>query len=66
MRIWINEEPQEVKEGVTLQSLLNELGFDAATVVVEMDGAIVARDAFATTTLSEGNRLELVRFVGGG
>ena len=57
MRIWINEEPQEVKEGVTLQSLLNELGFDAATVVVEMDGAIVARDAFATTTLSEGNRL---------
>ena len=66
MRIWINEEPQEVKEGVTLQSLLNELGFDAATVVVEMDGTIVARDAFATTTLSEGNRLELVRFVGGG
>ena len=66
MRIWINEEPQEVKEGVTLQSLLNDLGFDAATVVVEMDGAIVARDAFAATTLSEGNRLELVRFVGGG
>ena len=66
MRIWINEEPQEVKEGVTLQGLLNELGFDAATVVVEMDGAIVARDAFAATTLSEGNRLELVRFVGGG
>ncbi len=66
MQIWINEEPQEVKEGVTLQGLLNELGFDAATVVVEMDGAIVARDAFAATTLSEGNRLELVRFVGGG
>ena len=66
MRIWINEEPQEVKEGVTLQGLLNELGFDAATVVVEMDGAIVARDAFAATTLSAGNRLEIVRFVGGG
>ena len=66
MQIWINEEPQEVKDGVTLQGLLNDLGFDAATVVVEMDGAIVARDAFASTTLSEGNRLELVRFVGGG
>ena len=66
MQIWINEEPQEVKDGVTLQGLLNELGFGAATVVVEKDGAIVARDAFAATTLSEGNRLELVRFVGGG
>ena len=66
MQIWINEEPQEVKDGVTLQGLLNELGVEAATVVVEKDGAIVARDAFAATTLSEGNRLELVRFVGGG
>ena len=66
MHIWINEEPKEVKDGVTLQNLLDELGFDAATVVVEMDGVIVARDAFAATTVSEGNRLELVRFVGGG
>ncbi len=66
MQIWINEEPQEVKEGVTLQGLLNELGCDAATVVVEMDGAIVARDAFAATVLNAGNRLEIVRFVGGG
>ena len=66
MQIWINEEPQEVKEGVTLEGLLNELGCDAATVVVEMDGTIVARDAFAATTLNAGNRLEIVRFVGGG
>ncbi len=66
MQIWINEEPQEVKEGVTLQGLLNELGCDAATVVVEMDGTIVARDAFAATVLNVGNRLEIVRFVGGG
>ena len=66
MQIWINEEPQEVKDGVTLQGLLNELGFDAATVVVEKDGAIVARDAFAATVLNAGNRLEIVRFVGGG
>ncbi len=66
MQIWINEEPQEAKEGVTLQGLLHELGCDAATVVVEMDGTIVARDAFAATTLNAGNRLEIVRFVGGG
>ena len=66
MQIWINEEPQEVKEGVTLEGLLNELGCDAATVVVEMDGTIVARDAFAATMLNAGNRLEIVRFVGGG
>ena len=66
MQIWINGESKEVQEGETLQGLLNELGCDAATVVVEMDGAIVARDAFAATTLSAGNRLEIVRFVGGG
>ncbi len=66
MQIWINGEQKEIKEGETIQDLLMELDCDAATVVVEMDGTIVARDAFAATVLNVGNRLEIVRFVGGG
>ena len=51
---------------VTLAELLVQMKIDAATVVAEVDGVIVPREAFGTTTLADGMVLELVRFVPGG
>ena len=50
----------------TLTALLEQLKIDAATVVAEIDGNIIERKVFAETSLSEGQSIELIRFVGGG
>lgn len=49
----------------TVAELLTALQLDAGGVIVELEGRIVARDDFASA-LKAGDRLELVRFVGGG
>ena len=50
----------------TLTELLEHLDINQATVVAEVDGRIVERGNFAQTRLSDGQTVELVRFVGGG
>ena len=49
-----------------LAALLVELNIDASTVVAEHNGQIVEQARFAGTLLSDGDVVELVRFVGGG
>ena len=50
----------------TLIELLKQLGINQATVVAEINGKIIAREDFSKTQVSPGQRIELVRFVGGG
>ena len=50
----------------TLLDLLAHLGLDPRTVVVELNREIVRRPRLAETSLSEGDSIELVHFVGGG
>ncbi len=66
MRIFLNGEIRDIQEGSTVSVLLKTLGFQEEGVVVERNGDIVERSQYATTTLSENDKLELVRFVGGG
>ena len=50
----------------TLIELLKQLDIHQATVVAEINGNIVAREDFSQTRVSPGQKIELVRFVGGG
>ena len=51
----------------TLSELLKQLDVETAAVAVaEIDGVIVRPEGFARTKLADGQRIELVRFVGGG
>lgn len=50
----------------TVQDLLDKQGWKADRVAVEHNGAILKREDFSTTTLIDGDKLEVVRFVGGG
>lgn len=50
----------------TLSDLLAELDVAAATVVAEVDGAIVPSEEFGATELESGQTIELVKFMGGG
>jgi len=65
MRIKLNGEPRQVA-AETIAALLAELALDAKQVAVERNLVIVPRSTFADARLSEGDRLEIVHFVGGG
>lgn len=65
MRIQVNGEDREVA-ATTVRELVEELGFDVRKVAVERNLAIVPRSLHAETALVEGDRIELVQFVGGG
>lgn len=64
----INGEVKQFEGGLpeTLSQLLSYLKVDEATVVAEIDGSIIERAKFSVTKLNEGQKIELIRFVGGG
>jgi thiamine biosynthesis protein ThiS len=65
MRVQVNGELREVA-ATTILALVEELGLDIRKVAVERNLEIVPRSLHATTALTEGDRIELVQFVGGG
>lgn len=65
MRILLNGEDRDIAPG-TVADLVERFGFDPGKVAVERNLTIVPRSLYAATTLSEGDRIELVTFVGGG
>jgi thiamine biosynthesis protein ThiS len=66
MRIQINGEPRDFDALLSLTALLEQLGMKADRVAVELNRSIVPREQWAETSLGEGDRLEIVQFVGGG
>ena len=65
MRIQVNGEPREVA-AATVLALVEELGLDARKVAVERNLSIVPKSLHATTPIADGDRIEMVQFVGGG
>jgi thiamine biosynthesis protein ThiS len=67
MRLIINgEERQFSGEQLTLAALVEQLGMKSDRVAIELNRNIVARDRWPETNLRDGDRLEIVHFVGGG
>jgi thiamine biosynthesis protein ThiS len=66
MEIVVNGESRTVGEGTTLLSLLQGLSLPETRVAVERNRSIVRKNEFAATILADGDRLEIVTFVGGG
>ena len=66
MRVQINGEPQELREGLTLSELLAELELAPERLAVERNREVVRRARWAETLLAEGDQIEIVHFVGGG
>jgi sulfur carrier protein len=56
----------QLAPGANLQDLIAELGLKGDRVAIEHNGNIVSRAEWADTRLAEGDRLEIVHFVGGG
>jgi thiamine biosynthesis protein ThiS len=65
VRLTINGDPQEIA-ATTVARLVGELGLDPRKVAVERNLEIVPKSQFEATALSEGDRIEIVHFIGGG
>lgn len=66
MRITLNGETREIMEGQSVASLLAELGIQDERVAVELNLTILNRQSFNQTPLREGDRVEVIGFIGGG
>lgn len=66
MQVIVNGTSESLQEDVTLHDLIASRGLDPARVVAELNREIVPGDQFRETRLREGDRLELLQFVGGG
>ena len=66
VRITVNGASREVSSGATLLQLIESLGLRRELVAVEVNQQLVRRAKLDAATLSEGDRVEIVEFVGGG
>lgn len=66
LHVHVNGEPREVPAGTTVASLVASLGLGSGPYAVERNRAIVPRSRHAEQALADGDRLEIVGFVGGG
>jgi thiamine biosynthesis protein ThiS len=66
MRVELNGKERDVAGGLTVRGLLESLGLEPRLVVVERNREIVQRVRYDEVKIAEGDRLELVHFVGGG
>ena len=55
-----------MSEQSTLSELVNELSLPPARIAIELNGEVVRRNDWVNALVSEGDRLEIVHFVGGG
>jgi len=65
VRLTLNGETREIAAS-TVARLVGELGLDPRKVAVERNLEIVPKSQFEATALSEGDRIEIVHFIGGG
>src|SRR4051794_16880597 len=62
----VNGKSQTAPAGTTVAGLLEIMGVDPARVAVERNLDIVPRQTWRESTLAEGDKLEIVAFIGGG
>ncbi|HZN09013.1 MAG TPA: sulfur carrier protein ThiS [Pyrinomonadaceae bacterium] len=66
MRVYVNGEPREINQPLTLAELVAELDLPPARIAIELNRTVVRRNDWSATTLNDEDRIEIVHFVGGG
>ncbi len=66
MKLLLNGEERHIADIVSIADLVSALGLDARKVAVERNLEIAPRSTYADVRLAEGDRIEIVTFIGGG
>ena len=66
MQIVLNGEKKDIPDGLTVEGLLQHLEIKPGRVAVEINEEIVRKTTYAGTPVKDGDRIEVVQFMGGG
>jgi len=66
LQVHVNGEIKELTEGILLSELLTQLNLPVQRIAVEHNRTVVRRADWEGIVLREGDRVEIVHFVGGG
>jgi thiazole synthase len=66
VRLTVNGEERSFETALSVRALLTELGLEPAKIAVERNREIVPRSQYDTVAIRDGDRLEIVQFIGGG
>lgn len=66
MKVRVNGEPKEIREGSTVHGLLEQLGLAGKPVVVEWNERALLPREYDQSTLKEGDAVEIVQITAGG
>ncbi len=66
MRLIVNGEDLEISHVETIQELLDELRVEPCRVAVEVNLSVIKRADYVAYRLNDGDKVEIVSFVGGG
>jgi thiamine biosynthesis protein ThiS len=66
IRLFVNGESREFEKGATVATLLEKLGTSPERAAIELNLQILDKHDYARTILKDGDRLEIISFVGGG
>ena len=66
LNVTLNGESKSIGDGLTVRGMLTSLGLDPAKIAVERNLQIVPRSTYDQVAVTEGDRFEIVHFIGGG
>ncbi|MCA8959322.1 MAG: sulfur carrier protein ThiS [Planctomycetes bacterium] len=66
MLVRVNGDERDFPDGMTIRSLIEDLGLGAGPIAVEVNRHLVPRAAHESTVIREGDSVEVVTVVGGG
>ena len=65
-KIQLNGDPYEINDGTNLSELLNKLKIQKNKVAIEINGEIIEKNKYPNLILNKGDKVEIVKFIGGG
>ncbi|MDH3588862.1 MAG: sulfur carrier protein ThiS [Gammaproteobacteria bacterium] len=66
IEVTINGQHETLDDDVTAEKLVHSMSLGRQRIAVEINGEIVPRSTFAERRIAPGDRIEIVRAVGGG
>lgn len=66
MKVFINGETREINRQLSLRELLEKLDLPQERVAVELNKEVVRKKDWEAVKVSDGDKLEVIHFVGGG
>ena len=66
MRLTVNGNPMDLPDGLTIDGLLSRLGVRREYTAVALNAEVTPKGSYASTVLADGDKVEIVRPMGGG